>query len=220
MKANRRPILILLWLMNVPWSCIALAASGAQDEYELVLLAEPNMTHGAALFDTCAACHGPTGAGVRDGSVPAIGGQHFKVIARQLIDFRHGNRPDERMEHFANSHHLKDAQEVADVAAYVNALAPANEPSLDQGKVLPEGAHIYARVCARCHGSDAQGNSALAIPRLAGQQYGYLLQQMHDVLEGRRPDYSPEHLVLFNRLLSAQLASLADYLAHVNAAHD
>lgn len=218
MKAHRCPILMLAWLMNGLCPCGAMAAAGAQDEYEMVLLAEPNMTHGAALFDTCAACHGPTGAGARDGSVPAIGGQHFKVIARQLVDFRYGNRRDERMEHFANSHHLKDAQEVADVAAYVNALAPATDPSLGQGKVVSEGARVYARVCATCHGSNAQGSSALAIPRLAGQQSEYLLQQMHDVLDGRRPDYSPEHLVLFNRLHRAQFVSLADYLAHIDAA--
>jgi cytochrome c553 len=184
----------------------------------MVLLAEPNLTHGAALYDTCAACHGPTGAGARDGSVPAIGGQHFKVVARQLTDFRSGNRPDERMQHFTNLHHLKDAQEVADVAAYVNALTPAKDPGLGEGKASPEGAQVYARACATCHGRNAQGSSTLAIPRLAGQQYVYLLQQMQDIVDGRRPDYSPQHSVLFNRLHRAQFVSVSEYLAHVDAA--
>lgn len=206
---------ILIWLINVLASCAALADTSAQSQYERVLLAEPDMTRGAALYDICAACHGPTGSGARDGSVPAISAQHFKVIARQLVDFQHADRTDERMEHFADSHHLTDAQQIADVAAYINALAASKAIDSPQRQEAAEGARVYERQCASCHGREAQGSGTLAIPRLAGQQYGYLLQQMHDILEGRRQDYSPEHKVLFNRLHDSQFVSISHYLAQV-----
>jgi cytochrome c553 len=217
MRAHRQVIFGLSWLISAALPGLAPASSIAQDEFQLVLLATPNLEHGAALYDTCAACHGPTGAGAHDGSVPAIGGQHFKVIARQLVDFRHGKRWDERMAHFANTHHLRDAQEIADVAAYANALSPAHDPDIGPGESLPQGAQVYANVCASCHGRNAEGDSVHAIPRLAGQHYEYLLKQMHDVVERRRPDYSPDHLVLFGRLQQAEFSGVADYLARMDA---
>lgn len=205
----------LIGLIIAVLPSLALANSGAQREFELVLLAKPDVAHGAGLFDTCAACHGPTGGGARDGSVPAIGGQHFKVVARQIVDYRHEKRSDERMEHFANTRHLKDAQEIADVAAYINMLSPAQDLSVAPAESALNGAQVYGRLCASCHGRNAEGDGMRAIPRLANQHYEYLLRQMHEVAEGLRPDYSPEHLLLFNRFDQAQFVAVAAYLARI-----
>ena len=218
MWVDRNFVLAVIWLIEAALPIFSLAGSSARDNLELVLLAEPDIKHGAALFDTCAACHGPTGAGAPDGSVPVIAGQHFKVIVRQLVDYQRGKRSDERMEHFANTHHLRDAQEVADVAAYVNALSPSYDAVVGSGESLLQGSQVFLRVCASCHGRSAVGDSVRAIPRLAGQHYDYLLRQMNDVIERRRPDYSPAHLVLFGRLDRAELKEVADYLARMGAA--
>jgi len=91
------------------------ALSTAQQELAEVKRSTPDLERGAGLFDTCAACHGADGGGTRDGQVPRIGGQHLSVLWKQLIDYRHDRRWDLRMEHFADRHHLGDAQGVADV---------------------------------------------------------------------------------------------------------
>ncbi len=40
--------------------------------------------------------------------------------------------------------------------------------------------------CAACHGTDGIARSA-DVPNLAGQRYGYLLQQLHNFRSGKRP---------------------------------
>jgi cytochrome c553 len=171
----------------------------------------PDVIQGEALFANCAACHGPDGAGVSDGSVPAIAGQHFRVIVRQLVDYRHDKRWDLRMEHFTDEHRLKGAQDIADVAAFVSQLALTHASDHGSGENLAHGGKVYARLCASCHGVAAQGDERY--PRLAGQHYEYLLRQMHDAVESRRPKFSPEHIRLLEHFELADLTGVADYLS-------
>ncbi|WP_296816286.1 c-type cytochrome [Brevundimonas sp.] len=44
-----------------------------------------------------------------------------------------------------------------------------------------------ANACVVCHGVDGAGDGA-GTPRLAGLDQGYLLKQLHDYADGRRPD--------------------------------
>src|SRR5687767_11664595 len=73
---------------------------------------EPDLAHGAELYQTCAACHGPDGRGTADGEIPAIAGQHGSVLLKQLTDFRHDQRWEARMQNFADRHHLPGAQDL------------------------------------------------------------------------------------------------------------
>jgi len=61
---------------------------------------EPDLAHGAELYQTCAACHGPDGRGTEDGEIPAIAGQHGSVLLKQLTDFRHEQRWNDMAEKF------------------------------------------------------------------------------------------------------------------------
>ncbi len=119
--------LIVYVLLTLP--SLAGASGDYQQELETVNSAHPDWVHGAALFsDTCIACHGPDGSGRQDGDVPAIAGQHYRVIVRQLVGYRHDHRWDLRMEHFTDRHRLVDAQDVADVAAFVSDICPPLRP--------------------------------------------------------------------------------------------
>src|SRR5678815_1709609 len=82
-------------------------------EFAAAARLEPDLRHGAELFQTCAACHGPGGRGTEDGEIPAIAGQHGGVLLKQLTDFRHDQRWDERMRNFTDRHHLEGAQDLA-----------------------------------------------------------------------------------------------------------
>lgn len=192
--------------------------SSALDEFVAAAQREPDLERGAKLFETCAACHGPRGVGTEDGEIPAIAGQHGSVLLKQLTDFRHQQRRDERMQYFADQHHLAGPQELTDVAAYVASLPrfPRTAAGIGDGKSLGEGASTYFRECERCHGPLGQGNLHLRRPRLAGQHYRYLLRQLEDTAQKRRPGMDAAHVDMLRRMSPAELEGVADYLSRVS----
>ena len=178
----------------------------------------PNAERGKELFETCAACHGSAGHGTSDGTVPAIAGQHGSVLLKQLVEFRHDQRWDERMQHFADRHHLATAQELTDVAAFASALPrfPAAIESVGDGTSLREGASVYFRVCEACHGPLGQGDALRFRPRLAGQHYAYLLRQLTETAAGGRPGMDPAHVTRLRVLSPEQIRGVADYLSRMS----
>lgn len=145
--------------------------------------------------------------------MPRIAGQHFSVLVRQIVDYRHDTRWDIRMEHFTGRNLLGDAQAIADVAEYTSRLTREQPRNVGSGELVKHGASVYAQRCAQCHGPHGEGEDAGAIPRLAGQHYPYLLRQMHDAVDGRRPNFSPEHIRLLGRLERDDLIGVADFLS-------
>jgi len=192
------------------------AAGSAQQEFMAALRVMPNLDHGAELFRQCALCHGPSGNGSENGGVPRIAGQHFNVLVRQVVDYRHDTRWDIRMEHYAGRNVLGDAQAIADVAEYVSRLARERPRNVGDGELVEHGAAIYAKRCASCHGPQGEGDDPGSIPRLAGQHYEYVLRQMHDAVDGRRPNFPPQHIRLLGRLERDDLVGIADFLSRSN----
>ncbi len=212
---NKALALLGLCIAPVLLTQLAGAAATSRREYQEALHSKPNLDRGAELFRTCLVCHGPSGAGVPDGTVPRIAGQHFSVIVGQLVDYRHDKRWDPRMEHFADSHHLSDAQALADVAAYVSQLQtqPQDTLGVGSGEFTSQGAQVYGRACASCHGGDAEGNAREGIPQLAGQHYEYLRRQIYDAVDGRRPNFSASHIRLMATLDHDAIAAVCDFLS-------
>lgn len=210
-----RSIVVGLCIAILP-SLVSAAADTAQEASD-ALHARPNLDNGATLFQACAVCHGSSGGGTPDGHVPRIAGQHFSVLVKQLIDYRSDRRWDPLMEYMADHHLLKTAQDIADVAAYASEIETLPEAgvSVGSGEFLAQGAEIYGRSCASCHGKTGDGNARQKIPRVAGQNYAYLLRQMHDAVEGRRPNISGAHVRLLKELDYAGIMGVADYLARI-----
>lgn len=192
--------------------------SASLDEFIDAAQLEPDRARGAKLFETCAACHGPDGTGTEDGEVPAIAGQHGSVLLKQLTDFRHQQRLDPRMQYFTDRHHLPGPQDLTDVAAYVASLPrfPRTGFGIGDGKSLGEGASTYFRECERCHGPLGQGDVLMRRPRLAGQHYLYLVRQLEDTAQKRRPGMDAAHVAMLRRLSPSQLRGVADYLSRVS----
>jgi cytochrome c553 len=191
---------------------------GALNEFVDAAQLEPDPERGAKLFETCAACHGQDGTGTGDGEVPAIAGQHGSVLLKQLTDFRHQQRRDERMQYFTDRHHLPGPQELTDVAAYVAGLPrfPRTGSGIGDGTSLGEGASVYFRECERCHGPLGKGDLLTRRPRLAGQHYLYLLRQLEDTAQKRRPGMDAAHVEMLRRMSPVQLRGVADYLSRVS----
>ena len=218
----RHPILVFL-----PAAVAAAAAvlasppdsKAARDsEFAQAAALEPDIRHGAELFQTCAACHGPGGRGTDDGEIPAIAGQHGSVLLKQLTDFRHEQRWNEHMQNFTDRHHLATPQDLTDVAAYVASLPrfPATAKGIGDGTSLNEGAHVYFLRCERCHGPLGQGSVLLFRPRLAGQHYAYLVRQMEQTADGSRPGMDSSHVIMLQALSPGQMRGVADYLSRVS----
>ncbi len=220
MKARSASCAVLLLVTCAVQPGPARAVATTTDELQAALRLTPDLDRGARLFEMCAACHGVDGAGAPDGTVPAIAGQPVSVLMKQIIEFRHEARLNIRMEHFVDRHHLTGAQQLADVAAYVNSLMPRT-PVPREGLrvpgpgVLQEGAALYGRLCSSCHGAEGAANAAAGIPRLAGQHVEYLTEQLHDAAEGRRPEMGRDHARLLLRLTASDRDALAAYLSQL-----
>jgi cytochrome c553 len=151
------------------------------------------------------------------GHAPRIAGQFAGVIIRQLLDYRYNKRSDPRMEGLVEGHVVQSAQDLADVAAFAALLKPAS-PAADggEGADVQQAARLYSARCGACHGAAARGDEAALIPRLAGQNYAYLLRQFHDALEGRRPKLGSSHAADLRDLGRDELEGLADVLSRMD----
>jgi len=193
------------------------AGENTRSELDAALRSTPNPDHGAKLFRNCAVCHGSSGQGTLDGGVARIAGQHVSVIAKQLVDYRHDRRWDIRMEHFADHHHLVDPQSIMDVASYVHGLSADAPPGVGDGELAQHGSELYSARCSGCHGLSGDGNPAKLIPRIAGQHYEYLMRQIYDTVDGRRPNMSRAHVKMFAKLDRDDIVGLSDFLARLDS---
>jgi cytochrome c553 len=208
-KSSHRAAIVALLLPT-----LAIAAGSARRELADTLKATPDPVKGEQLFAQCQSCHGVDGGGEANGSTPRIAGQHYRVLVKQLVDFRHGTRWDFRMEGMADRHHLAGPQDIADVSAHVSGLKQPGKRGIGSGEFAADGARIYAAECKSCHGAQAEG-SETGIPRLAGQHYAYLMRQMYDAVDGRRPPLSRLHSKRLAPLDFEQVRAVSDFLARI-----
>lgn len=187
----------------------------AASELSAALAATPDPARGAEIYRTCAACHGEEGGGVRDGSIPAIGGMPARLVVRQLVNFRREQRNDIRMEHFADASHLTSVQQIADVAAYVAGLQRRVPSGIGDGRALDAGARAYFRACQACHGALGRAGPDGVTPALAGQHQAYLERQLRDAAAGRRPSMNATHRQALRGLSEQELVGITDYLSRM-----
>jgi cytochrome c553 len=76
------------------------------------------------------------------------------------------------------------------------------------------GAAQYARYCARCHGSRAQGEASRAIPSLAGQRFTYLVRQLANFDGGERDSDTMHQVVSRKEMREPQ--TWVDIAAYLN----
>jgi cytochrome c553 len=176
---------------------------------------KPDLERGRSLYQACMGCHQLDGAGAADRGIPIIAGQHYEVLIAQLIDFRRTERVELRMNAMAASHRLKSTQDLADVAAHISSMPAQRTREVGTGKFTALGAQVYSRACASCHGADAEGNDELRHPRLAGQHYSYLVNQIDAMIRGLRFNLSWDHSKLLESLTEEEIAGVADYVARL-----
>jgi cytochrome c553 len=204
--------------------CVVLAQppvsdSGAQvsaaERLRSVLQMAADRERGSHLFTICAACHGREGGGRPDGWPPAIAGQHRRFIAKELVDFRAGVRWYDPMQRIAGPHVLHTTQDLADVSAYVSGLAPSTSTATGSGRWFERGAALYVSRCRSCHGAGGEGDDLELVPRVAGQQFEYLLRRLQEATAAPNSNMPPQHLHLMQGLVAEDLLGLADYMSRL-----
>jgi cytochrome c553 len=208
--------LLALGLAVLPAVVLAAASASVRGDLQRATQATPVLERGSELFTQCVSCHGGRGGGQENGNTPRIAGQHYSVLLKQLVDFRHGRRWDFRMEEYAKQHHLEGPQDIADVAFYVNQLDAGQMRGTGDGVHATDGARIFGTHCASCHGASGRGDAQKVVPRLAGQHYAYLVRQMYDAVDGRRPTLQKVHPPRIEPLDYEQVRAVADYLSRID----
>ncbi len=216
-RARSAPVLVLATAL-VAGVASALAQDreaglGDPDELAAALALPGDPVRGRRAYEACASCHLPSGAGRPDGTFPQLAGQHRAVLVKQLVDIRSGRRANPVMAPYARA--LLDAQEIADVAAYVATLPLPGDQGLGEGGDLARGGLLYGRDCARCHGASGEGDSARIVPALRGQHYAYLLRQVRSISSGLRGNAHPEMASLVAEYSDAELRAVVDYAARL-----
>lgn len=154
----------------------------------------------------CTGCHGEDGVPV-DPDYPAIWGQQYFYIYTQLRDYAAGRRENEIMTGIAADYDKDQAKQLAE--HFAAETWPAIPSQAQDGDEALANTAFTAGQCSACHGK-WQGDSR--IPRLAGQQAGYLSKTMHDFKNEVRMN-APDMANLMKQYDAPTIEAMSRYLA-------
>jgi cytochrome c553 len=129
---------------------------------------------GEPLSAVCGGCHGPNGVST-DATTPSLASQDPKYLVDAIKAYR-STRKHEGMRHSIADLSDKDIENI--VAFYTVQKSKAAE----KGQTFIQD---LAEKCNRCHGPDAD-NSALAVPKISGQDKDYLIMALRAYRDDRR----------------------------------
>lgn len=178
------------------WTWATLTSASAQD-----------IEAGRTKAQACAACHGADGNS-SSGSYPNLAGQTWRYLYVQLKDFKEGRRSDPVMSPMAAP---LGRQDMIDIANFFAAQTP--RPSafkVDESKVRLGKAKADEVLCTMCHLGGFSGQNE--IPRVAGQQYEYIVKQMQDFRSRTRTNDAGNMTSVTKTLSDADIENLAQYI--------
>jgi cytochrome c553 len=162
--------------------------------------------------ETCAACHGADGNATIPGT-PSLAGQPVYFTHWQLIKYRDGRRKDQQMSPFAQA--LSDT-DMADLAAYYAAQRPRPRPATTDPAKVAEGKRLAnLHHCASCHRPDLSGQQQ--VPRLAGQDYAYLLRLLSGFKAKTASDLDGTMTMAAQPLREEEIVALVHYMASLGS---
>lgn len=176
---------------------------------------QPDAHRGKIIFaHNCSGCHETHAFGDPFKAVPALAGQGYEYLVKQIANFATEERRSGPMHWALGRTRMRESQSWVDVAAYLSALPPMRVASGNGNPNMKLGAHIFQEQCAMCHGVDAKGAVQGAVPSLRNQHYTYLFDRMRH-LAGDDAHERNQGLLAFLRMLDeSQMAAVANYLAH------
>lgn len=177
-------------------SLCLLSPVGAQD-----------MEAGRAKAQACAACHGADGNSAV-GQFPNLAGQTWRYIYIQLKDYKEGRRSDPVMTAMATPLSRQDMIDIANF--YAAQKAKPSTFKTDEHKVRLGKVKTDADLCTMCHLGGFSGQNE--IPRVAGQQYDYIVKQMRDFKARTRTNDAGNMTSVAQGLSDEDIENIAHYI--------
>jgi cytochrome c553 len=165
---------------------------------------------GAAKAAICASCHGQNGNST-SGDYPSLAGQTSRYLFLELRDFKAGRRSDPRMSPMAANLSSEDMHDLADYFA-AQTLAPTDFRA-DPARVESGRKKSDEVLCVMCHLGGFKGQNE--IPRVAGQQYAYIVKQLQDFRAKTRTNDAGNMTSVMKNLTDADIENLANYVANL-----
>ncbi len=153
-------------------------------------------------LQSCNACHGQNGQPISP-NIPIIWGQTTAFLVKQLHDYRSGDRDNAIMSSLAKT--LKQ-EELRPAAVYLTGKTWPAHAGAAAATPQPNG----MAVCRACHQENFTGG--LPAPRLAGQSYEYLVDQMRRFATEERSN-NADMVKIMQALSAGEREAMARYLA-------
>jgi cytochrome c553 len=161
----------------------------------------------AEKIEICTVCHGATGLPIR-ADIPIIWGQEFYYLYVQLKDYKAGRRQNANMSEIVAT---LSKQEMRELAQHFSSQPwPSIQFAAESTDIARGEIATAAGLCTQCHLGGYEGSSR--IPRLAGQQAGYLERTMLEFKNKTRMN-SPAKSSLTASYEEEEIAAMARYLA-------
>jgi cytochrome c553 len=162
----------------------------------------------------CVSCHGTDGNSPI-AIYPKLAGQSASYIAKQLADFKSGDRANPIMAGMVAALSEKDMD---DLAAYFAVQTPTagQAKGSDIGRKLYFGGDVNKGVtaCIACHGINGKGMSQAGFPAIAGQNADYLKTQLTSFRAGSRGnDRNKMMRNIAIKLSDSDIEELVNYMA-------
>lgn len=191
----------MLKFFSATLAAVALASSVQ------VPAAAQDIEAGRAKSQVCAACHGVDGNSVAS-TFPNLAGQSWRYIYIQLKDFKEGRRSNPVMSPMAVP---LSKQDMIDIANYFAAqTAKPSSFKADEAKIKLGKAKSDETLCAMCHLGGFAGQNE--IPKVAGQQYEYVVQQLLDFKARKRTNDAGNMTSVAQTLSEKDIENLAHYI--------
>jgi cytochrome c553 len=179
---------------------------------------QANLERGRKIVSaSCFLCHGMQGEAASELS-PRLAGQNAVYLAKQLANFKSGERESSAMRPMVAGLSPQDMRAVA--LYFSRQRAEPHVPA--DAQVAGRGRQIYERggqatevaACIGCHGERGEGSENL--PRLAGQFPGYLGTQLANFGSRKRTNDNAVMHTIAVRMTAEEIEAVAAYLGSLD----
>jgi cytochrome c553 len=156
----------------------------------------------------CVACHG-AGGNATQPQYPILAGQTARYLYLQLRDFQEGRRSDPQMSPMVAGLSRDEMRAIADWFSKQKPAPNGFKPDPEKAKLGK--AKADETLCTMCHLGGFAGQNE--IPRVAGQNYDYIVKQLADFKAKRRTNDAGNMTSVSSTLSDEDIKNIANYIA-------